>query len=44
MADLPLPQKNVKKSSDSKKLVSTNSLMKSFAVKTGLAESQFNIW
>ena len=43
MADLPLPQMR-EKSSDSKKLISTNSLMKSFAVKTGLAESQFIIW
>ena len=43
MADLPLPQMR-EKSSDSKKFISTNSLMKSFAVDTGLAENQFNIW
>ena len=39
MADSPLAQIH-EKSFDSKKLISSNSLTKSFAVGTGLAESQ----
>ena len=39
MADFPLAQIREKRS-DSKKLISTNSLTKSFAVDTGLAKSQ----